>query len=411
MKNLKKILLMATLFLLPSIVFASEINVCNYDTKRGDGTRRVEIWYDVSGRQWKIKYQVANGKSYVTKYGSFAFVFDTAKGNKGPYVWTDGDTKDTLFAFDCPTYAFLDFNGSDELCFSENINSSFCSGHVGKGDMKHYGQADKAIERELTRLKDILGKELYNRFITRFDAEFVDVAGGYSCTSNDDVKKEVENFVADYLTDVTSIMEEVEKNFFEVSDMSVLDDNLKKRILDYSSDISDELKRDLVTYLKKKKGGYDGPISIDPDMITKPIVENNCLNTAINYMIDEVQKTDFMDVDTIRNILQKINISIVIKHQDCDSLLGDPAVEGTPAWYLTKVFNIIKYVAIIILIVLSSMDFFSAITAQDNDALKKAASKALKRFILCVIIWLLPQLIEVILSYIDKIPSDSCIQQ
>ena len=75
---------------------------------------------------------------------------------------------------------------------------------------------------------------------------------------------------------------------------------------------------------------------------------------------------------------------------------GEP---GSPAYYLTFAFKIMRYAGILILLVMSAMDFVGAIAAQDNDAVKKAVSKLLIRAVLCVILFLLPLLVEFLLKF------------
>ena len=59
-------------------------------------------------------------------------------------------------------------------------------------------------------------------------------------------------------------------------------------------------------------------------------------------------------------------------------------------------------IAIILLIVLTIMDFATATASHDNDMIKKATSKAIKRALLCLVIFLLPTLIEFVLKYINE---------
>lgn len=95
----------------------------------------------------------------------------------------------------------------------------------------------------------------------------------------------------------------------------------------------------------------------------------------------------------------------------CSSLLGDPnkSNPASPAYYMSFAFSVIRYIAIILLIVLTIMDFASAVASQDNDILKKATTKAIKRAILCVIIFLLPTLIDFILQFIHDSSISDCI--
>lgn len=84
--------------------------------------------------------------------------------------------------------------------------------------------------------------------------------------------------------------------------------------------------------------------------------------------------------------------------QMCEALLGDPNFEGSPAYWIQFAFNIIKYVAIIALLVMVLMDFIQALVKSDKDALKAAATKAVKRFIYCVLIFFLPIIIEFLME-------------
>lgn len=84
--------------------------------------------------------------------------------------------------------------------------------------------------------------------------------------------------------------------------------------------------------------------------------------------------------------------------ENCDSIFGDPKDKEYPAYWLQWILNVMKYIAIIALLVLVTMDFFKALVANDKDALKKAGSTAVKRFIYCVMIFFLPIIVELIMS-------------
>ena len=94
---------------------------------------------------------------------------------------------------------------------------------------------------------------------------------------------------------------------------------------------------------------------------------------------------------------------------DCVTLFGDPNEEGTPAFYMVIAFNVIKYVAIILLIGLSLMDLLGAVASQDNDSLKKAVGKIFKRVILCVILLLLPTIIDWVLGLMNDAKIKDCL--
>ena len=109
----------------------------------------------------------------------------------------------------------------------------------------------------------------------------------------------------------------------------------------------------------------------------------------------------------MKNVL--INLLTLPEVQNCESLLGSPNVDGTPAFYLSFLFSLIKYGAIILLIVLTIMDFVNAVASQDNDILKKSFNKAVTRMILCVILFLIPTIIDFTLEFIDQSSVSNCI--
>ena len=119
---------------------------------------------------------------------------------------------------------------------------------------------------------------------------------------------------------------------------------------------------------------------------------------------------------------QKYNLEIVsladdqqilpnVQDLNCNLLLGDPTDSEnlSPAYLLTYAFKIIRYVAIILLVVLTIMDFVSSTASQDADSVKKSVEKAITRVILCLIIFLLPYIIEFVLNFIYKRAMSICI--
>ncbi len=116
---------------------------------------------------------------------------------------------------------------------------------------------------------------------------------------------------------------------------------------------------------------------------------------------------------SILSIVTLANSNVLLADDDltpvnCSSLLGDPGIEGTPAFYLVVVFKIIKYIAIILLVVLSMIEFIGATISQDKDAIMKAVKKTGLRLILCVVLFLLPTILEFILKYVSDKAMSLC---
>ena len=81
-----------------------------------------------------------------------------------------------------------------------------------------------------------------------------------------------------------------------------------------------------------------------------------------------------------------------LNDEDCQAVLGSTLE------IINTVFNWIKIIAPILLIVFGSLDFGSAVLQDNQDALKKATSKFIKRAIAAVAIFFLPFIINLLLS-------------
>ncbi len=132
--------------------------------------------------------------------------------------------------------------------------------------------------------------------------------------------------------------------------------------------------------------------------------------TRISGFTKMTAMDDTSDPEKIKNKLKfDDNATPIIVPSNCESMLGDPTASGTPAWYLSQAFKILRYVAIALLVVLTGMDFISATASHNEDELQKVLKKAAIRIVICVVIFLLPLLIEFILSIINDKAVDICI--
>lgn len=99
------------------------------------------------------------------------------------------------------------------------------------------------------------------------------------------------------------------------------------------------------------------------------------------------------------NIVSESRInSISLAADRCDSIFGDPDDHTSVAYWLQWVLDVIKYVAIAALLVLSTMDFIKALVSNDKDAVKKAGTTTAKRFIYCVLIFFLPIIVDFLMT-------------
>ena len=104
---------------------------------------------------------------------------------------------------------------------------------------------------------------------------------------------------------------------------------------------------------------------------------------------------------------QGANSILIADTANCESYLG-PVKPGYPAYYLQFVFNLMKYIAIILLFVLTIIEFGKATVSSNQDAMKKAIQNTVKRFIIAVIIFFLPMLIEFLLQLLGVYSASTC---
>ena len=121
------------------------------------------------------------------------------------------------------------------------------------------------------------------------------------------------------------------------------------------------------------------------------------LNSSVNASV--IESKNIVNVTSIKNNFAN-KFTIADSYNTCESLLGDPnnCDKKCPAYWFQWVLNVMKYAAIVALLVLVISDFLNALVQNDKDALKKAGNKAIRRFIYCVLLFFVPNLVELIMQ-------------
>ena len=86
--------------------------------------------------------------------------------------------------------------------------------------------------------------------------------------------------------------------------------------------------------------------------------------------------------------------TMLLIEENCDSIFGDPNKDGDFANYLQQIFNVFKYLAPALVIVLSVVEFIKAAASDDKDALMKAGKKTGIRIVLAISLFFIPGLIN-----------------
>ena len=94
--------------------------------------------------------------------------------------------------------------------------------------------------------------------------------------------------------------------------------------------------------------------------------------------------------------------------QNCNTLLGNPNVESSVAWLLQYVFNVIKVVGPLLVVILSSIDFAKVIVKSDDDEMAKARKKLITRLVLAAALFFIPTITMVLLEVFGLTSDPTC---
>lgn len=84
----------------------------------------------------------------------------------------------------------------------------------------------------------------------------------------------------------------------------------------------------------------------------------------------------------------------------CQEILGDPNDTGSVAYLLQKLFDYIKILGPLLVIILSSMDFAKVVMTGDEKSMKKAQSNLGIRIACAVLLFFLPSIVKLIINLV-----------
>ena len=124
-------------------------------------------------------------------------------------------------------------------------------------------------------------------------------------------------------------------------------------------------------------------------------------NTGTNFSKGLTSTRRTVNNSTVKyNGEENINVGDFSNSDGCEGFLGSVSKTGTPAFYLHYIISVLRYVAIILLLVFTVMDFGKAVVSQDKDALKKEAIRAAKRLVYTILIYFIPAVLDFLLKLI-----------
>ena len=91
-----------------------------------------------------------------------------------------------------------------------------------------------------------------------------------------------------------------------------------------------------------------------------------------------------------------------------DSILGDPNDENSVAWLLNKILTYATIIGMILVVVLSSIDFTKVIVKGDDEAMQKAVKKLAMRLLLAALLFFVPTITNVVLDVFGLTSESTC---
>ena len=153
-------------------------------------------------------------------------------------------------------------------------------------------------------------------------------------------------------------------------------------------------KNSISTYYKNK----DYSKAKNLELMVKQMC-NSVMQTH-NYTTSICLKKCLNMAEDIHEIKKSNGIDVADSSYDC-------VLSAQIIAFIYNILKWVKYIAPVLVIILGILDFVKALAAQDDDAMKKAQGKFVKRLIAAVLLFLLPLIIDYVLSVFHLV-NDSC---
>lgn len=91
-----------------------------------------------------------------------------------------------------------------------------------------------------------------------------------------------------------------------------------------------------------------------------------------------------------------------------DSILGNPDDESSVAWLLNQALTYSTIAGIVIVVVLSSIDFMTVIVKSDDESMNKVVKKLGMRIVLAILLFFVPTFTNALLDLFGLTSQSSC---
>ena len=117
-------------------------------------------------------------------------------------------------------------------------------------------------------------------------------------------------------------------------------------------------------------------------------------------------KSGIKSADEVKDLNDNYNRDVTCNGSD--SVLGDPKDPSSVAWLLDQILTWMTIIGMLLVVVLSSIDFLTVVVKSDDEAMAKAAKKFGIRLVLAVLLFFVPTITNAILDIFGLTSQSSC---
>lgn len=293
----------------------------------------------------------------------------------------------------CPNYAHVDREwGNNEVCFDND--GSYCANNVGNGFLDISTGFSKCSDSLICSKKYDVNDHIM-LYLDNFSLTLRNI---------DLSKLDFDNIPPEQEDEIDLVCEDLRNKKISISNQLVKDFSVN-----FLNNASAEFMSNWNSYLYVKnniKNLYNPIINklneycndranneYESGMITDE--ERDEIISQNNQSSQDLINNSQNDINSGFDIINEGNwINIDTELGDCSDYIGDVNIEGTPAYYIDFVYDIIKIVIVVTLILLSMFDLVNAIISE--KALNGIYKKLIYRLIIVILILLLPTLISLV---------------
>ena len=129
------------------------------------------------------------------------------------------------------------------------------------------------------------------------------------------------------------------------------------------------------------------------------------INNYINYVVKTPKITSSSQINDLMDDYDED------AYQSCDgndSVLGDPKDPDSVAWLLDQILTYSTIAGMLLVVVLSSIDFLTVIVKSDDESMNKAAKKFGLRLVFAILLFFVPSITNAILDIFGLTSQSTC---